>query len=124
MHHSHARPSFGFAKVIVVLVLAALVGVALYLMVQEQGAREYCEGISSKLEAAIDEGLTPEQVHERIGAEPTKMRNLGKYKNVEEYSAQGPMNSYTVYVYYRKAATQFMEAVSANQTLPDWEKAD
>lgn len=124
-HRIYSADRRGKTKPILMLILIAFVAGAFYLMTQEQAAREYCERINNTLAATINEpsgpGLTPKEVHEKIGVEPNVTRTPGKHKYVEEYTSKGPMDSYVVYAYYKTGATKLLEAVSLNQKLDDWE---
>lgn len=114
----------GIVKVIVIVVLAILVGVAFMLMTQEQEARSAAEKAQSTLFDEIDSGLTPEQVHEKLGREPHETRIPGKNRFVEEYHWKGPMGKHTVYAYYTTGAAKYLEAVSINEKMEDWEGDD
>ena len=121
----------GIAKVIIVVALAALVSAAFLLMNQEQKARTAAEGANTELIKALDEAQdgntstpTPERVHDLIKRKPHVTRAPGRHRYVEEYYWKGPMGQQTVYAYYSTAAEKFLEAVSLNQKLDDWEGDD
>ena len=108
-------------KVIVAVVLAALVGAAFLWMSQEQEARAATQEIYDSLEAALDESLTMEDVHQRLGREPNVTREPFKKRIVEEYTYKGPLQEHTVYAYYSVAATKLLVAVTINQKSEKWE---
>ena len=108
-------------KVIVAVVLAALVGAAFLWMSQEQEARAATQEIYDSLEAALDESLTMEDVHQRLGREPNVTREPFKKRIVEEYTYKGPLQKHTVYAYYSVAATKLLVAVTINQKSEKWE---
>ncbi len=116
----------GIAKVVVVVVLAALVVLSFVLMSQEQTVRDESIAVQNKLIEAIDAGkpITDEEVHELVGRMPHETRQPGKHRLVEEYHWKGPMSSHTVYAYYTTAAAKLLEASSLNQKLDDWEGDD
>lgn len=116
-----ARQRHGIAKVIVVVILAILVGVAFVSMQREQKARSAADTVLTALQDNLDAGLTPEQVHEQVGLEPDLTRTPGKHRFVEEYHWKGPMNEYVVYAYYTTGATKLLEAVSMNEKMEKWE---
>lgn len=120
------RQRSGIAKVIVVVILAALVGAAFMIMTQEQKVRTACEQVHATLSDIIVAGdsLTPEQVHKMINRQPHEVRKPGRHRLVEEYRWKGPFSTHTVYAYYTTAATQLLEAVSLNQKMDDWEGDD
>ena len=111
----------GIAKVIVIVVLAILVGIAFVTMQREQKARRAADAVVTTLQDNVDAGLTPEQVHEKAGREPDVTRTPGKHRFVEEYRWKGPMNEYVVYAYYTTGATKLLEAVSMNEKMEKWE---
>ena len=91
---------------------------------KEVAARSASQDAFDLLTSRLDlmEGMTPEEVQSAIGLTPVATRTPAKHKLVEEYQWTGPFDNYTLYVYYRTAATQLMEAVSLNKKLPDWEE--
>ena len=91
---------------------------------KEVAARSASQDAFDLLTTRLDtmEGMTPEEVQAVIGLSPEATRTPAKHKLVEEYKWAGPFGTYTLYVYYRTAATQLMEAVSLNERLADWEK--
>lgn len=111
----------GIVKVIVIVVLAILVGVAFMLMTQEQEARSAAESAHAVLVEEIDSGLTPEEVHEKLGRDPHETRIPGKNRFVEEYYWSGPMSEHTVYAYYSTGAAKYLEAASINEKMDNWE---
>jgi hypothetical protein len=117
------RKHLGSAKPIVFIVLAILICIAAYIMVQEQNARTASMEAHNTLVDLLDSGetLTPDVVQEKVGRAPVVTRTPGKHKLVEEYTWSGPMSEHRVYAYYKTAATQLLEAVSINQEVPEWE---
>lgn len=113
----------GNSRVVIAVVLVGLVGVAVVLMTQEQDARGAATAASELLIGELDSGesLTPEKIHEMLGRTPHVTRNPIKHCYVEEYHWQGPMSSHKVYAYYQTGATQLLEAVSLNRTIPERE---
>ena len=111
----------GIVKVIVIVVLAVLLGVAFMLMKREQEARSAADTAMETMNEILDAGLTPEEVHEKVGREPHVTREPGKHRFVEEYRWKGPMGQHTIYAYYTTGATKLLEAVSMNQKLDKWE---
>ena len=114
----------GVAKVIIIVILLVLVAASYFLMTQEQKARDASMAVHEELVASIEDGLTPEAVHDKVGRKPHESRKPGKNVFVEEYHWKGPMSQHTVYAYYKTAASQFLEAVSINQKLDEWEDDD
>lgn len=121
MSNSNHEQRTGIVKVIVIVVLAVLLGVAFMLMTREQEARSAAQTAIDMLTENIDRGLTPEQVHEKLGRKPHETRIPGEHRYVEEFHWKGPMGKHTVYAYYTTGATKLLEAVSMNQTLEKWE---
>ena len=111
----------GIVKVIVIVALAALVGAAFLFMTQEQSARNGTQEIYDSLSRAVDDHLTNEEVHKRLGRGPNQTRTPSKHRLVEEYTLKGPFESHTVYAYYTVAATKILEAASLDQKLESWE---
>ena len=114
------------SKFVGAAVLICLGAAAVVLMIKEQSATASSQQVEQALGAIIDAGesLTAEEVHERIGCEPQVTRIPGKHRFVEEYRWNGPMRAHTVYAYYKTGAAKLLEAVSLNQTLPDWESPE
>lgn len=118
---SRARTGSAITKAILAVLLACIAGAAFLWMSQEQQARAASQELYSTLAAAVDEQLTIDEVHERLGREPSKSRNPFRKRLVEEYTYRGPFESHTVYAYYSIAATKILEAASIDQTLDNWE---
>ena len=116
-----SQPRNGIVKVIVIVVLAVLLGVAFMLMQREQEARAAAQTAMDSVIEVLDNGLTPEEVREKLGRKPHVTREPGKHRFVEEYQWKGPMGQHTVYAYYTTGATKLLEAVSLNQKLEKWE---
>ena len=115
-------PKRGAAKSIVTVVLFLLLLVAGFILLKEAGAQGHCQSIADTLELELSNGPSDEKVHEILGLTPTKTRTPGPNIYVEEYSKGGPLKNYTTYAYYRTGAVKLLEAVSVNQTIPEWEK--
>jgi|GEM_PF-4220936 len=113
----------GIVKVIVIVILAVLLGVAFMLMQREQQARTASETAMETMNEILDQeqGITPEEVREKLGRKPHVTREPGKHRFVEEYQWKGPMGQHTIYAYYTTGATKLLEAVSLNKKLDDWE---
>ncbi len=111
----------GIAKVILIAVLAVIAGMAFVFMTREQEARSAAETTLATIKDHIDSGLTPEEIHEKVGREPDATRIPGQHRYVEEYHWSGPFSQHKVYTYYTTGATKLLEAVSMNQKLEDWE---
>ena len=109
-------------KAIIAVILAAMAGAAFLWMSQEQQARASAQTIYDSLADAVEEQLTVDQIHERLGRLPNDSRTPFKNRLVEEYTYQGPFDSHTVYAYYSVAATKILEAVSIDQKLTEWEQ--
>ena len=121
----------GIVKVIIVVALAVIVGASSLLMMQEQKARAAAGQVNATLIQAIDDAQeanqatpTSEEVHELIGRIPHLTRQPGRHRYVEEYYWKGPMGEQKLYAYYSSAADKFLEAVSLNQKLTEWEGDD
>ena len=114
----------GSAKLLIIVILLALVGASAWIMTQEQAARDACTAAEGILADAIESGpgLTPEEVHEKLGRKPSLERTPGKHRFVEEYRFAGPISTQIIYAYYETAATKLLEAVSVNQKMEQWEK--
>ena len=111
----------GAAKPIVTIVLFLLLLVAGFVLIKESAAKSEAQSIADTLSAEINNGPTEVEVHELLGLTPTATRKPGHKKYVEEYTNQGMLKTYTVYAYYRTGAAKFLEAVSVNETIPEWE---
>lgn len=114
----------GAAKSIVSIVLFLLLLVAGFVLVKESGARSHAQNVADTLNAELNNGPTDEEVHEILGLTPTATRTPGHRKYVEEYTVQGMLNTFTVYAYYRTGAAKLLEAVSVNETIPEWEQEE
>lgn len=125
------RHRAGVLKVILVVALAVIVGASTLFMVQEQKARSQAEQANASLIRAIDQAQvdnqatpTPKEVHELIGRQPNLTRVPARHRYVEEYYWKGPMGEQRLYVYFSTAADKFLEAVSLNHKLDQWEGGD
>ena len=115
-------------KVTAAVILAAIVGGAVLLTAQEEKARSAANAATKSLMQAIADAETSnvgtpniEDVHGLIARKPDVERRTYEHRYVEEYLWKGPFGDYRLYAYYRTGADKFLEAVSLNEKLVEWE---
>jgi hypothetical protein len=96
-----------------ILVVVLLLGVGFVIM-QANQTTAAAQSAYEMLDATLDSGgssLTAEEVHTKLGREPSSTLTPDKHTVIEHYEWSSLMRQHTLKVYYNKAATELMTKI-------------